>query len=98
MISHRNVIANILQASTYEAVGRKAERIETEMELGLLPLSHIYGLVVIGHTAIWRGDQIVVLPRFEFTEFLTVIEKYKLNTLHVVSRWKSGWHLTMSLV
>ncbi|KAM7222875.1 hypothetical protein V8F06_001773 [Rhypophila decipiens] len=84
MISHRNVIANILQSSTYEGVARKRKGIETERLLGLLPLSHIYGLVVIGHIAVWRGDQIFVVPKFEFNEFLTVVEKYKLNTLHVV--------------
>ncbi|KAM7209621.1 hypothetical protein V8F20_000024 [Naviculisporaceae sp. PSN 640] len=84
MISHRNVIANVIQSATYEAVGKKSKGVETERMVGLLPLSHIYGLVVLGHTAVWRGDQIVVLPRFEFTEFLTAIEKYKLTTLHVV--------------
>lgn len=90
MISHRNVIANVLQAVTYESVGKKSKSIGTEMLLGLLPLSHIYGLVVLGHTAVWRGDQIVVLPRFEFTEFLTAIEKYRLSTLHVVSKTNNG--------
>lgn len=84
MISHRNVISNILQATTYEGVGRGLVGIETETELGLLPLSHIYGLVVVGHIAVWRGDQIIILPKFEFTEFLTAIEKYKINTLHIV--------------
>jgi len=88
MISHRNVISNVLQAVTHDSVGRKQLGIETEIELGLLPLSHIYGLVVVGHISVWRGDRIIMLPKFEFTEFLTAIEKYKINTLHVVSRTK----------
>lgn len=88
MISHRNVISNILQAVTYEAVGRKLHGIETETKLGLLPLSHIYGLVVVGHISVWRGDRVVIMPKFEFIEFLTAIEKYKINNLPVVSRWK----------
>ncbi|KAK0655893.1 hypothetical protein B0T16DRAFT_315553 [Cercophora newfieldiana] len=84
MISHRNVIANILQYCIYEDVPRKKQGVEMQVELGLLPFSHIYGLVVIAHSGPWRGDEIVVLPKFELTQFLNAIEKFKINHLLVV--------------
>lgn len=91
MISHRNVIANTLQFKTYEGVYREkmkdpldqSDYIETT--LGLLPMSHIYGLVVICHAGVYRGDQVVVLPKFEFTSFLESIQRFKINSLYLVS-------------
>ena len=85
MISHRNVIANILQYCIYEDVPRKKLGVETQVELGLLPFSHIYGLQVIAHSGTWRGDEIIVLPKFELTQFLSAIERFKINHLLVVS-------------
>jgi acyl-CoA synthetase (AMP-forming)/AMP-acid ligase II len=57
----------------------------TETALGLLPMSHIYGLVVICHGSAYRGDSVVVLPKFEFASTLQAIQKYKVNTLYLVS-------------
>lgn len=85
MISHRNVIANVMQYTTYESYGRAKQGIDTQVELGLLPFSHIYGLVVVAHSAAWRGDEIIVLPKFELTEYLQAIERFKINHLVVVS-------------
>lgn len=85
MISHRNVIANTMQYCIYEDVARKKMGVETQVELGLLPFSHIYGLVVVAHAATWRGDEIIVLPKFELTQYLEAIERYKINHLLVVS-------------
>ncbi|KAF1960880.1 phenylacetyl-CoA ligase-like protein [Byssothecium circinans] len=90
MISHRNVIANTLQITTYEYKARDARRAPgtesdyTETALGLLPMSHIYALVVICHVSIYRGDQVVVLPKFDFEQTLGAIQKFKINTLYLV--------------
>ncbi|GAB1311787.1 Phenylacetyl-CoA ligase [Madurella fahalii] len=84
MISHRNVIANTMQYCLHESVSRKQFGVDTEVELGLLPFSHIYGLVVVAHSATWRGDEVIVLPRFELTEYLRAIERFKINHLLVV--------------
>jgi long-subunit acyl-CoA synthetase (AMP-forming) len=56
----------------------------TEMVLGLLPMSHIYGLVVICHASVFRGDGVVVLPKFDFTKTLQAIQDYEINTLFLV--------------
>ncbi|OIW31188.1 acetyl-CoA synthetase-like protein [Coniochaeta ligniaria NRRL 30616] len=84
MISHRNVIANTMQYRLYESVARKKFGVETQVELGLLPFSHIYGLQVIAHGGTWRGDEVIVLPKFELTQHLQAIEKFKINNLIVV--------------
>jgi acyl-CoA synthetase (AMP-forming)/AMP-acid ligase II len=85
MISHRNVIANTMQYCIFEDVSRKQYGVETQVEMGLLPFSHIYGLVVVAHSATWRGDEVIVLPKFEFTDYLQAIERFKINHIPVVS-------------
>jgi acyl-CoA synthetase (AMP-forming)/AMP-acid ligase II len=61
MISHRNVISNVLQVGGFESIDRKSQdqngipRID--VVLGLLPQSHIYGLVVICAAATYRGGE-----------------------------------------
>jgi acyl-CoA synthetase (AMP-forming)/AMP-acid ligase II len=57
----------------------------TENVLGLLPMSHIYGLVVICHASVFRGDGVIVLPKFEFATTLRAIQDHKINTLFLVS-------------
>lgn len=84
MISHRNVIANVLQHTTYESVGRKLRGVETQVELGLLPMSHIYSLVVISHCATWRGDEIIILPKFDFETYLASIQRFRIEQLIIV--------------
>jgi len=92
MISHRNVIANVLQICTYESVHRKKlmdprnQSPHTESVLGLLPLSHIYGLVVIAHASVYKGDGVIILPKFEFKSFLEAIQKFKIEMLFLVRR------------
>lgn len=68
-----NIIKDVRNQSDY-----------TEKVLGLLPMSHIYGLVVISHTSVYRGDGVVVLPKFEFATTLQAIQDYKINTLFLV--------------
>lgn len=57
----------------------------TENVLGLLPMSHIYGLVVICHASVYRGDGIIVLPKFDFAQTLESIQRFKINSLFLVS-------------
>ena len=60
----------------------------TEVALGLLPQSHIYSLVVVCHLTTYRGDQVINLPKFEFQQLLTSIQRFKINTLFLVSHSK----------
>jgi acyl-CoA synthetase (AMP-forming)/AMP-acid ligase II len=55
-----------------------------ENVLGLLPMSHIYGLVVICHASVYRGDGVIVLPKFEFEPTMQAIQDFQINTLFLV--------------
>lgn len=90
MISHKNVITNCLQITEYEKDWRQslnlrgAQTVYTDVALGLLPQSHIYGLLVISHVGTYRGDQTVVLPKFDFSTYLNSIQNFKISTLYLV--------------
>ncbi|KAF2224208.1 phenylacetyl-CoA ligase-like protein [Elsinoe ampelina] len=89
MISHRNVIANTMQIATYETEHRKTliepgNNSYTENALGLLPFSHIYGLIVVCHTSLYLGDGVIVLPKFEMNSFLSSIQRFRISTLYLV--------------
>jgi ribosome assembly protein SQT1 len=90
MISHRNVIANTMQIAVFEKPHRDKKRQPltqvdyNENVLGLLPMSHIYGLVVICHASVYRGDGVIVLPKFDFATFLGSIQRFKIHSLFLV--------------
>lgn len=84
MISHYNVIANVIQSSVFDIPARKEVGVKTQTCLGVLPFSHIYGLSLVAHVAQYRGDQVIVLPRFDINTFLTAIERFKIEFMSVV--------------
>ena len=89
MISHRNVIANILQLATFEGPHQKKMREKygpdyTEVVLGLLPFSHIYGLVVAVLKTVYDGSKLIILPKFEMKSYLQAIQDHKIENLYVV--------------
>ncbi|GAO14840.1 uncharacterized protein UV8b_04079 [Ustilaginoidea virens] len=84
MVSHFNIIANILQLSTCDSVSRKQLGIETQVNLGVLPFSHIYGLTIVCLLSHFRGDQVIVLPKFDPDTFLNAVQQHKVEQLSVV--------------
>lgn len=94
MIPHRAVIANVLQIVAHEQAHRKSlvepGNVYTEAVLGLLPMSHIYSLVVICHASVYRGDAVIVLPKFEMKSYLESIQNYKIATLYLVGLFPHG--------
>jgi acyl-CoA synthetase (AMP-forming)/AMP-acid ligase II len=91
MISHYNVIANTLQLTAFESKYRAGLKTRgsqssfTDVVLGLLPQSHIYGLVAVCHAGPYRGDQTIVLPKFNLGQYLSAIQNFKIATLFLVS-------------
>lgn len=84
MISHHNVISNVMMVKQYDQPGRTAASVDTQIMLGLLPFSHIYGLVVNGLYALATGDELIVLPRFELKSFLETIQRFRIQQLAIV--------------
>lgn len=85
MLSHHNIISNVVQHVAYQAHSRNMkDGFDRQTGLGILPFSHIYGLVIISHLLPYCGDQVIVLPKYELKTMLTAIEKYRINLLTLV--------------
>ena len=82
MLTHRNLVANMVQLKGTEEICRPATTDDTL--IAVLPFFHIYGLLVIMNYALYRGAGIVVLPRFELEEFLGALQEYRVTFAHLV--------------
>jgi acyl-CoA synthetase (AMP-forming)/AMP-acid ligase II len=78
MLTHRNLVANLLQLS---GAGNDWE---ADTLLCVLPMFHIYGLVVILNYGLWSGSTIVTLPRFDFGQVLRAMQDYRVTLAHLV--------------
>jgi acyl-CoA synthetase (AMP-forming)/AMP-acid ligase II len=78
MLSHRNIVANILQAVVPHTTG------ERDVIIGVLPFFHIYGMTVIMNLALHLGATVVTMPRFDLEEFLTLLQDHKVTRAYLV--------------
>ncbi|HEX2087878.1 MAG TPA: 4-coumarate--CoA ligase family protein [Solirubrobacteraceae bacterium] len=78
MLSHRNLVANILQARATLTIE------EDDVVIGVLPFFHIYGMTVIMNMGLHAGATTVTMPRFDLEQFLTVIQDHKVTRAYVV--------------
>jgi acyl-CoA synthetase (AMP-forming)/AMP-acid ligase II len=78
MLTHHNLIANTLQVQACELIK------ESDTLVCVLPLFHIYGMVVIMNVGLYEGAQIVVMPRFDLETFLAVLQDYGVTLAHIV--------------
>jgi acyl-CoA synthetase (AMP-forming)/AMP-acid ligase II len=78
MLTHRNVVANMaqLKGAGYEW--------GQETLVCVLPMFHIYGLVVILSLGLECGATVVTLPRFDLEQFLKALQDYRVTLAHVV--------------
>jgi acyl-CoA synthetase (AMP-forming)/AMP-acid ligase II len=76
MLTHRNLVANLLQIDAIETRDLSAL-------IGVLPFFHIYGMVVILNFALMRGMTAVTLPRFDLDAFLRVLQDWRIELAHV---------------
>ena len=73
--THFNVLANVFQMRAWgEPLGLKEGE---EVILGVMPLFHIYGMVVVMHFSVLTGSAMVLLPRWETEQVLKAINRYK---------------------
>ena len=76
MLTHRNLVANLVQIDAIEVPGLTALA-------GVLPFFHIYGMVVIMNFGLMRGATVVTLPRFELEPFLQLLQDWPIALAHV---------------
>ncbi|MGY1635388.1 4-coumarate--CoA ligase family protein [Geodermatophilus sp. SYSU D00742] len=77
MLTHRNLVANVLQMRPIMNAHEGDERI-----IAVLPFFHIYGLTVLMNQGLVAGT-VVTLPRFDLEEFLRVIQDQKITRAFV---------------
>ena len=73
MLSHRNLVANLVQGQAWNA----GARIGKERILCVLPFFHLYGQVIGMNSAVQMASAMILLPRFDVDEVLQTISKYK---------------------
>src|SRR6266566_1696568 len=78
MLTHYNLVANMCQMDGLDYFHRD------DILLCVLPLFHIYGLVVVLNMGLHLGATIVTMPRFDLEQFLGLIENYRVTLSHVV--------------
>ncbi|KAF8558343.1 acetyl-CoA synthetase-like protein [Imleria badia] len=89
-ISHYAPIVNVIQMAIHNKINRDDCAWEDrryrpgDVAAGILPLFHIYGLIVSLHFLIFCGVTLVVVPKFNFTDFLQSISRHKITLLMLV--------------
>src|SRR5690349_4219116 len=78
MLTHHNLIANMRQMDGLDYFH------SNDILLCVLPLFHIYGLVVVLNMGLHMGATIVTMPRFDLEQFLVAIQKYRVTLSHIV--------------
>jgi acyl-CoA synthetase (AMP-forming)/AMP-acid ligase II len=78
MLTHHNLVANIRQMEGL------CYFYETDTLICVLPLFHIYGLVVVLNMGLYSGSTIVTMPRFDLESFLKAVQDYNVSLAHLV--------------
>ncbi len=78
MLTHHNLIANLRQMEGLCFFSHN------DTLICVLPMFHIYGLVVILNMGLYSGATIVTMPRFDLELFLETVSKYKVTVAHLV--------------
>ncbi|KAH8432144.1 acyl--CoA ligase [Aspergillus melleus] len=87
MLSHTNIVANILQLAAGEAgnltwnggADGTGDRV-----LAFLPFFHIYGLNCLVHQTLYQGYQLVVMQRFDIEKWCAHVQNYRITFSYVV--------------
>lgn len=80
MLNHANVVANASQLQLW-APGHDVTQ---EKIVGVLPLFHVFAMTAVMNYALLLGAEMILLPRFDLQQLLTVIQKKKPTVLAAV--------------
>ena len=78
MLTHHNLVANLCQMDGLQYFT------ENDTLICVLPLFHIYGLVVVLNLGLYQGATIVTVPRFELESFLQLVQDHGVTLAHIV--------------
>jgi acyl-CoA synthetase (AMP-forming)/AMP-acid ligase II len=77
MLTHQSIGTNLNQVDALRP-GRPGERL-----VAVLPYFHIYALTMLMHRPLRFGGTVVVLPRFDLEQFLTAIQRHRVEGVMV---------------
>lgn len=77
MLSHRNLVANIVQG----AVGIDVN--QNDKVMAVLPFYHIYGMNMIMNLTLYRRGTLVTLSKMDLPAFLELIQSQKITYLYI---------------
>ena len=80
MLTHHNLVANVFQLFAPNAY----ELQESDTLLCFLPLYHIYGLNVGLNPVLMRGATLVLMPRFQMQQFMSIVAEERASITLVV--------------
>src|ERR1043165_175595 len=78
MLTHHNLVANLRQMEGL------CYFYDTDTLICVLPLFHIYGLVVVLNMGLYSGATVVLMPRFDLESFLKTAQDYEVTLAHLV--------------
>lgn len=78
MLTHRNLVANMCQMNGLDYFTGD------DTLICVLPLFHIYGLVVVMNMGLYQGATVVMMPRFDLELFLKLVQDYEVTLAHLV--------------
>jgi acyl-CoA synthetase (AMP-forming)/AMP-acid ligase II len=73
ILTHRNLVANVAQSLGF--LGATPD----DRIVAVLPFFHIYGMTVLLNMAFAVRARLVTMPRFDLTEFLRIIQDYRIT-------------------
>ncbi len=78
MLTHRNLVANIVQMGPCHHV-REGEAI-----IAFLPFFHIYGMQVLMNHTLYQGGTLYTMERFDLARYLQAIQDHRPERLYLV--------------
>ena len=79
-LSHSNLIWNLLQIEGIEGMAFPSN----QKLISPLPFFHIYGWLVSALYAVWQGQELITMPRFDLELFCHAVEKHRPHRAHLV--------------
>ncbi|KAJ5112426.1 hypothetical protein N7532_000471 [Penicillium argentinense] len=86
-LSHRNIIANIMQQATGEGGNLSwngGPNGEGDKLLAFLPFYHIYGLTCLITQALYKGYHLIVMTKFDIERWCAHVQHYRVTFSYIV--------------
>eukprot|EP01018_Ginkgo_biloba_P034828 Gb_33460 [translate_table: standard] len=85
IITHRNIIAMVLLLVRFVALQYNELEVTWEkVYLAIVPMFHVYGLVLFATGLIAMGTTTVIMPKIDLDEMLRAVQRYKVTHLPLV--------------